>query len=235
MPKQLTGYIYYDKKRKTWTARLTYKDELGRTRNIKRQVANRTAGNNLLKKLLRDIDQHGDKMIDGAKLTFAKLADIYETEKLIALVYEQVEDGGRVRVAGLRSYQGEKRRLKNLTAYFGAGRAAAITHGDVLKYKLKRLRDPNKRDARQGIESKLKIATVNRELQLLRAVLNFARRKGWIVRNPFELGEPLISMASERKHDLRHVATTRLVETGALHLLAGSAPSIQPSILLQKS
>jgi hypothetical protein len=85
MPKQLTGYIYYDKKRKTWTARLTYKDELGRTRNIKRQVANRTAGNNLLKKLLRDIDQHGDKMIDGAKLTFAKLADIYETEKLIPL------------------------------------------------------------------------------------------------------------------------------------------------------
>jgi integrase len=70
-----------------------------------------------------------------------------------------------------------------------------------LKFKLKRLRDPNKRDARQGIDGKLKLAAVNRELQLLRGVLNFARRKGWIVRNPFELGEPLISMASERKRD----------------------------------
>jgi hypothetical protein len=29
MPKQRTGYVYFDKQRKTWTARLTYKDELG--------------------------------------------------------------------------------------------------------------------------------------------------------------------------------------------------------------
>jgi hypothetical protein len=34
MPKQRTGYVYYDKKRKSWTARLKYKDELGQTRNI---------------------------------------------------------------------------------------------------------------------------------------------------------------------------------------------------------
>ena len=26
MPKKRTGYVYYDEKRKTWTARLTYKD-----------------------------------------------------------------------------------------------------------------------------------------------------------------------------------------------------------------
>src|SRR6266511_860293 len=177
MPKQRTGYVYYDKKRKTWTARLKYKDELGRTRNIRRQVGNKTEGNILLKKLLRDLDQHGSTIIDGDKLTFAKLADIYETEKLIEPVYEEDEDGGRVRVAGLRSYQGQKRRLKTLVVHFGARRAVAITHGDILKYKLKRLRDPNKRDAQKGIDSKLKIATVNRELQLLRAVLNFAMRK----------------------------------------------------------
>jgi len=66
-----------------------------------------------------------------------------------------------------------------------------------LKYKLKRLRDPNKQ--REGRSPK--IATVNRELQLLRPVLNFAKRKGWIARTPFELGEPLISTASEKKRD----------------------------------
>jgi integrase len=196
MPKQRTGYIFYDKKRKTWTARLTYKDELGRTRNIKRQVGNKTEGNNLLKKLLNDIDQHSSTIIDGAKLTFTKLADIYREEKLIKPVYE---DG--VRVEGLRSYKTERRRLKTLVAHFEKRRVVTITHSDILKFKLKRLRDPNKRDSQQGIESSLKLATVNRELQLLRAVLNFARRKGWITRNPFELGEPLISMASERKRD----------------------------------
>ncbi|MGH9755246.1 MAG: integrase [Blastocatellia bacterium] len=200
MPKQRTGYAYYDKKRKTWTARLTYKDELGRTRNVKRQVGNKTEGNLLLKKLLREIEQHGSSIIDGDKLTFARLADIYKDEKLIEPVYEE-DDGVRVRVAGLRSYKGERRRLRNLTDHFGARRVVTITHGDILKFKLKRLRDPNKRNAQQGIDSNLKIATVNRELQLMRAVLNFARRKGWIVRNPFELGEPLISMSSERKRD----------------------------------
>jgi hypothetical protein len=34
MPKQRTGYVYYDEERKSWTARVSYKDELGRMRNI---------------------------------------------------------------------------------------------------------------------------------------------------------------------------------------------------------
>ena len=63
MPKQRTGYVYYDEKRKTWMARLKYKDELGRTRSIRRQVGNKTEGNNLLKKLLNDIDQHSSLMV----------------------------------------------------------------------------------------------------------------------------------------------------------------------------
>ena len=45
-----------------------------------------------------------------------------------------------------------------------------ITHGDILKFKLKRLKDRNKRDAKQGIDSALKLASVHRELQLMRAV-----------------------------------------------------------------
>jgi integrase len=196
MPRQRTGYVYFDKERKAWTARVEYKDDLGKSRNIKRQVANKTEGKLLLKQLLREIEQHGSQVIDGAKLTFAKLADIYRDEKLIEPVYQ---DG--VRVAGLRSYEGQRRRLVNLTEYFGAKRVVNITYGDIQKFKLKRLSDPNKRDARQGVESTLKVATVNRELQLLRNILNFAKRKGWIVRNPFELGEPLISMAAERKRD----------------------------------
>jgi len=35
MPKQRTGYVYFDKKRKTWIARLAFKDELGKTLNIR--------------------------------------------------------------------------------------------------------------------------------------------------------------------------------------------------------
>jgi hypothetical protein len=137
MPKQRIGYVYYDKKRKSRVARLTYKDELGKTRNIKRQVANRKEGSNLLKKLLRDIDQHSSTIIDGDKLTFSKLADIYCDEKPIEPVYE---DGARV--AGLRSYKSQRGRLKTLSVHFGSRRVVAIARTDILKFKLKRLRDP---------------------------------------------------------------------------------------------
>jgi hypothetical protein len=59
-------------RRKTWTVRLAYKEELGRPPNIKRQVGNKIVGNQPLKKLLRYIDQHGSTIIDGDKLALAK-------------------------------------------------------------------------------------------------------------------------------------------------------------------
>src|SRR5262245_45521787 len=218
MPKQRTGYVYYDKKRKTWTARLTYKDELGRVRNFKRQVATKTDGNNLLKAKLRDVER-GVSIIDADSLTFERLADIYRDEKLIEPVYE---DG--TRVAGLRSYKDMRGKLKTLVSHFGAKRVRAITHGDILKYKLKRLRDPN-RDKKGRA---LKIATINRELQLLRPVLNFAKRKGWIDRSPFELGESLISTAGEKRRDR---ILSRDEEARLLDQLVGRRAHIRPIVI----
>ena len=42
-----------------------------------------------------------------------------------------------------------------------------------------------------------RIATVNRELQLLRAMLNYAIQNEWLVRNPFSLIKGIISKAAE--------------------------------------
>src|SRR5262245_52038070 len=41
------------------------------------------------------------------------------------------------------------------------------------------------------------IASVNRELEILRAILNFALRQDWISKNPFNSGASLISKADE--------------------------------------
>jgi integrase len=41
------------------------------------------------------------------------------------------------------------------------------------------------------------MTSVNHLLRRLRAMLNFAKRKGWIMTNPFNQGEPLISDAAE--------------------------------------
>jgi integrase len=45
------------------------------------------------------------------------------------------------------------------------------------------------------------IATANRDLALLRRMLNVAKREGWIISNPFNMGESLISVADEKKRE----------------------------------
>ena len=45
------------------------------------------------------------------------------------------------------------------------------------------------------------IATVNRELALLRSVLGFAKQSGWLTRSPFEQGQAIISTAVETKRE----------------------------------
>jgi len=42
-----------------------------------------------------------------------------------------------------------------------------------------------------------KMASVNHLLRRMKAMLNFARRKGWLTVNPFNQGESLISEAAE--------------------------------------
>jgi integrase len=58
------------------------------------------------------------------------------------------------------------------------------------------------------------IATVNRELALLRRMFNVAQREGWITHNPFTMGEPLVSVADEKKREriLTREEETRLLE-----------------------
>lgn len=185
-----TGYVYFDQEKKSWVARITYRDESGKVRNVKRHVENRTEGKQLLFKLIQRLETHGEKIIDGDNMNFKKLAEIYEERKLGPPVYK-----GEMRVSGLRSYQGLKILLRTLATHFGNKRIKSITHSDLEKFKLERLKTTTVRGNERSFTS------VNRELQLMRAVLNFAKRNGWIIQNPFELGESLISQALENRRD----------------------------------
>ena len=190
MPRQRKGYVYFDEERKSHTARLTYTDVTGRVRNIKRQVPNKTAGNLLLKKLLRDLEDGGERILDGEKMTFHRLAQEYEKARLFPPI---LKDG--IKLAGLKSYKFAKLNLRTLVEHFGAQRIRSITHVDLERYKIKRLETKTNRQRQRAV------ASVNRELQLLRNVFNFAKRQGWLTRSPFELGEPIISKAQENQRD----------------------------------
>src|SRR5262245_46158705 len=114
MSREKTGSIVRRKDRPGLWVRVKYKDEDGKEKVLQRKVETRTEGKTLIKKLLRKIEDHGTKIIDGERLTFTKLADIYRERKLQPPVYK-----GDTKVSGLRSYESLRRRLVTLAEHFG--------------------------------------------------------------------------------------------------------------------
>jgi integrase len=215
--KQRTGYVYFDKSRNSWTARLTYTDERGQRRNFKRQVANKTEGKDLLKKKLRELEDHGPRLLDGDKVTFEHLAQTYEGLRLVAPVYD-----GEKKISGLRSHHIQKVYLRELRAFFGKRLIRSITHADLENFKAARLATPKRNGSQRAI------ASVNRELTLLRTVFNYAVQAGWLIRNPFAMGESLISVAQENKRT--RILTTD-EEARLLNACIGERAHLRPLII----
>ena len=149
MAKSRTGYVFEDNKGRVW-ARFTYTDEItGKRHNVKRRAENRTKGRELLKDLIRDLDDNGVRAVQADRLTFAEIAEKYKKAKLIDAVYS-----GERKVAGLRS-KSSSTHIKPLIAYFGRRGIKQILVNDIQTYKLIRLDT----DSRRG--TKISIATVN--------------------------------------------------------------------------
>jgi integrase len=137
-------------------------------------------------------------------MTFDTLADYYEKTYLIEPEYV---DGRKV--AGLRSAYDYRHRLKVLREFFGKRKLRSITHGDLERFKAARLKSPaiigrNTRKTKVKGNPKARqrsIATVHRELSLLRRVLTVAVRSGWILKNPFEMGDSLIRPGDEKPRE----------------------------------
>ncbi len=190
MPRQRTGCVIERKDRDGWWARLSYADKSGKRRTLQRKAGNRSEAKQLLKKMLREVEDHGPEIVEADKMRFATLAKIYEERKLIPPQYE-----GETKTKGLRSYKSQQRRLRTLVGYFGKKLIRSISHSDLEHFKNERLALPTWRGDKRSY------ADVNRDLQILRTILNFAKRQGWLPVTPFERGESLINTAHERKRD----------------------------------
>jgi hypothetical protein len=190
----------------SWVARFTFTDESGKRRDVKHRAESKTEAKEELKKLINKFDSQGEQAVEGDKLIFRELAQIYEERKLVPAEYH-----GDRKIRGLRSYKTPLAHLKILTAHFGTKRIKNITHSDIETYKQARLKVPVGKDKESQRERT--IASVNRELELLRAVLRFASRQGWLSRSPFEMGASLISKADEvrRERVLSHAEEAKLL------------------------
>lgn len=211
MARARTGSIFKREKRDketgkpiiSWWARLTFNDSItGRRRDLQRKAEGRAHAREMVQALLAEFDATDGRAFLHEKKTFSDLANYFREHFLVPAQYVE----GR-KVAGLRSLSTVLGQLKVIEEYFGKRKLRQISNGDLRTFQAARLAAP----ARGGQRA---IASVNRELALLRRMLNVAEAEGWILRSPFKLGKPLISLADERKREriLTREEETRLLE-----------------------
>jgi integrase len=123
-----------------------------------------------IEQIRQELGDRGPDAVDGDRMTFAQLMERYENTKKIEEWYK-----------------------KPLVGHFGDRRIRTITYGDIEDFKQIRAQVPKK-----YTDSTLRsAATVNRELETLRSVLLYAMRHEWLLKNPFNKGEPLIQKSEE--------------------------------------
>lgn len=191
---------------KVWYARIQYTDGNGKRqqREQKPRYNTKTAAKEVAKEMLGTLEGEGMASLEATTMTFAQLAEFYEKNYLVEAEYVN----GR-KIAGYRSKYEIGLRLEVLKKYFRNKKVQSITHGELKKFKTERLKTPvilgkNTRGTEKKgkpVERQRSIGTVHKELGLLRRVLNVAVSNGWINRNPFTMGDALISPGDERQRE----------------------------------
>ena len=175
----------------TWWARVTYTDPVtGKRHDRQRRAESKSHAKDLVQDLIAEVDKTGGRSLAKEHMTFLDLATYFEKEYLKPAEYV---DGRKV--AGVRSIVPAKANVKALKDHFGMRLLRGITHSDIREFRAIRLATKTKAKKQRTI------AAVNRELEKMRRLLNIAEREGWILRNPMRSGDPLISMADERKRE----------------------------------
>jgi integrase len=204
------GNISYREDRNVWVARLSWRDPETKKLVSKRRFGkDRAHAERLLEELIRehrgaDVDQPAVTVTEPSLTTFRQLARAYEDHKVTAPKYR-----GDRKVSGMRSERTVRLRIKVLRDYFRDQLVSTITVAAVEKFRNARLDTPTKNGTERTI------AAVNRELEVLRAILRYARNEGIIQASPFERAStPLISKADETKRTrvLSPEEETRLLE-----------------------
>lgn len=201
MSRERTGFTGQDANGR-WFYRYQFTDSTGKKRNVRRLASSESNAKAELRKSLNKLDAQGEKAIASERLKFDQLADTYKEKRVFAAKYHHDR-----KVAGLRSYKHVEKLLKTLKENFGNKLVKSITHSDCETFKLKRL------DTLKSNKKDRTIASVNRELECMRSVMNFAKREGLILYSPFERGASLISRADEnrRERTLSHAEEERLL------------------------
>jgi len=179
--REIKGHLY---------ARLQYQDETGKWKEKLKPISDKRTALRVVEETRRELETHGEESFTSDKMTYAELAEEYRKTKLVPAVYQN-----GVKVSGKRSVRYIEVILKTLIAHFGHKTIRNIKAADLETFKQKRLTSITK-DGR--VRS---IASVNRELSILRTILNFAIQNEWLVKNPFLLCQGIVALSAETERD----------------------------------
>jgi hypothetical protein len=169
-------------------ARLQYKAEDGKYKVKYKAISDKRTSRSAVEEMRRELEIHGQKTLTSDKLTFQDFAKIYKETKLIPAVFEN-----GVKISGRKSNADWA--YNALVDYFGNRKLRSIRANDLESFKNNRLKEITRRGTKRNI------ATVNRELSLLRAMLNYALQNDWIIQNPFTKIKGIITTSAEVERD----------------------------------
>jgi integrase len=184
-------------------ARVTWMEN-GKRKALWRSGSTKTEARDRLREALKERETRGTVGRYGPNAKFSVVMQWYLDRYAVAPVY--VDDR---KVSGLRSSGSVRGYARALNAFFEDRGIGSVYYSDLESYKAERLRGKTKRGKGRSL------ASVHRELALLRRLFNIAEREGWIAKSPFRKGESLISVAQERKGTrvLSREEETRLLAT----------------------
>jgi len=170
-------------------ARVRYVDFNGRKREVVRKAQSRNNAKRLINDLLVQVKTLEFQLNRiTAEMTFDEVADRYAEVRHQEAVYRDER-----KIAGLRSLKSAQAHLLALRSIFGSRKVREITVGQIESYKSHRLIEKTNRG-----NGDRKIASVNRELEVLRAIFNYAVGENIISVSPFDKATTtLISKADE--------------------------------------
>lgn len=215
MAKERTGYTYQDKDGRCY-ARITFTNEQGIRRDIKRSAESEKGARKTLKSLVRELEDNSERSLENANMNFAELAEYYIKNYLHEAIY-----AGEMKISGVRGRSEALCEIKPLQVYLGKRKIRSITYGDIRTYRQNRLQTPThvdlrryKRELQINPKAELRItrtvSAVNKELGKLKRMFNIAVREQWLLRNPFNNGESLISVENHRLRILSRDEEKRL-------------------------
>lgn len=193
-------------------ARLQYKDDSGAAKEKLRPINDKRTARTIVEEMRRELEVHGEEALQDDKVTFKQLAEKYKAKRVFPAV---IRNG--VKTEGLKSSKPVETYVKIAAAHFGNKKLRQLKRSDIDDFKRIRLNTPVVREVNEKVwfedengkkksrvekrtkTSTRKVASVNRELATLRAMLNFAQEEGYLLKNPFP--PKAISNAAEVERD----------------------------------